>query len=108
MSAAQWTQTKSWAALNGLKAVIEYEYEPADHEVGIMSDDYIINRVCVTGVNGVDIAELLTEAAIDALENELREYIESEREAAREQAGEERGIRIAEWYAMALQSNDVK
>ncbi len=94
-----WTNIEAWAALNGLKAEIEYEYEPADYEVGIMADDYIINRVCVAGV---DIFEVLSEAAADKLNAELREHVEFEREAAREQAGEDRGIRIAEWHALAL------
>ena len=92
-----WTSIESWSALNGLKAELEYEYEPADYEVGIMSDDYIINRVCVAGV---DIFDVLSDDAADKLNAELREHVESEREAAREEAGERRAIDLAEWRAM--------
>jgi len=95
MHTAPRTDAHTWTALNGLRAELEFDYEPADESVGIMSDSYEITGVYVTGI---DIAELLTEDAADKLNAELREHVESEYEAARE----EHGIRISEWHALAL------
>ncbi len=93
------TNDHTWTALNGLRADLEFDYEAADESVGIMSDNYELYSVFV---NGIDITGLLNEETAFDLQRELREYVESEQEAAREQAGEDRGIRIAEWHALAL------
>lgn len=98
-----WTNQTPWGSLNGLRADVEYTYEPADCEVGIMSDDYIIERVCVLGI---DIAGLLSENTMDKLQAELRDHVESLRRIAQYDEGEERGIRIAEWHAMALNNGE--
>jgi len=59
-------------------------------------------------VAGIDIADRLSDVCVDMLCDELRDHVESMRRIAQYNEGEDRGIRIAEWHAMALQDNDVK